>query len=182
MNGGIINFFTRLHLVGYFSWDSYNGYTFKEFEDNSWFQISVVKQIRYVLFWYIMEHYGGNHTLCNNTEEHRANKAVHTMKAHMWSTGITPLILNLGTGWMSSHFTPWLLLYLWQKTNTPLPPSTHWIKTSSKSNIHSPKWKQNRSGLNLLVYIWGGGGGKGGGMGVVVVVWPRQHLISLLIL
>jgi len=50
-----------------------------------------------------MEHYGGTHTLCNNPEECRANKAVHTTKAYRGNTAITPLILNLGTGRMSSQ-------------------------------------------------------------------------------
>jgi hypothetical protein len=53
--------------------------------------------------WALLVNYGGTYTLCNNPEEHRDNKAVHTMKAYRASTGITPLILNLGTGWMSSQ-------------------------------------------------------------------------------
>jgi len=50
-----------------------------------------------------MGHYGGTHTLCNNPEECRANNAVHTMKAQTWCIGTGPLILNLGTGQMSSQ-------------------------------------------------------------------------------
>jgi len=66
-----------------------------------------------------MEHYGGTHTLCNNPEDSRANNAVHTMKAHTWSTGTGPLFLNLATGWMSSQLHALTTLPMAKDQHTP---------------------------------------------------------------
>jgi hypothetical protein len=75
------------------------------------------------LLWDIMQYYDDIHIPCNNPEEHRANKAVHTMKTHRRSTSLAPLIHNLGTGQMSVQLHA--LTTTLSNAKDPPPPSQH---------------------------------------------------------